>query len=55
MGFYPYRFLDVAALGYEQVLLNIGVLIVVFAALGLLLVGLDKALGRLMVKHQEAS
>jgi hypothetical protein len=46
MGFYPYRFLDVAALGYEQVLLNMGVLIVVFAALGLLLVGLDHVFGR---------
>ncbi|MGZ5849430.1 MAG: Pr6Pr family membrane protein [Methyloceanibacter sp.] len=39
MGFYPYPFLDVAALGYEQVLLNMGLLIVVFAGLGLLLVG----------------
>jgi hypothetical protein len=46
MGFYPYPFLDVAALGYEQVLLNMGVLIVVFAGLGLLLVGLDHVLGR---------
>lgn len=39
----------------ERIFLNLVGLIVVFAGLGLLLVGLDNGLGRLMVKHREAS
>jgi hypothetical protein len=45
-GFYPYPFLDVTQLGYERVLLNMAILTVVFALLGLLLVGINRALGK---------
>ena len=38
-GFYPYPFVDVAALGIMQVALNIGALAIVFAALALALIG----------------
>jgi hypothetical protein len=45
-GFYPYPFIDVSKLGYHKVLSNMGALIVVFAGLGLLLVGIDRWVGR---------
>ena len=44
-GFYPYPFLEVGQLGYERVLLNMGVLMAAFAVLGLTLVGIDRLLG----------
>ena len=44
-GFYPYPFLEVTQLGYERVLLNMGVLTAAFAVLGLILVGTDRLLG----------
>jgi hypothetical protein len=44
-GFYPYPFLEVGQLGYERVLLNMGVLMAAFAVLGLILVGVDRLLG----------
>ena len=44
-GFYPYPFLAVGHLGYERVLLNMGVLMAAFAVLGLILVGIDRLLG----------
>ncbi|MFC4820285.1 Pr6Pr family membrane protein [Dokdonella ginsengisoli] len=45
-GWYPYPFLEVGALGYAAVLRN-GVLVgVLFLALGLLLVALDRAMAR---------
>jgi hypothetical protein len=44
-GFYPYPFLEVAQLGYERVLLNMGVLTAIFAVLGLIMVGIDRLLG----------
>lgn len=44
-GFYPYPFLEVTQLGYERVLLNMGVLTAAFAMLGLVLVGVDRLLG----------
>lgn len=44
-GFYPYPFLEVRQLGYERVLLNMGVLTAAFAVLGLILVGIDRLLG----------
>ena len=44
-GFYPYPFLEVGHLGYERVLLNMGVLMAAFAVLGLILVGIDRLLG----------
>ena len=44
-GFYPYPFLQVGILGYEHVLRNMAILLVVFGGLGLLLVALDRWLG----------
>ena len=44
-GFYPYPFLEVRQLGYERVLLNMGLLTAAFAVLGLILVGIDRLLG----------
>jgi len=44
-GFYPYPFLDVAKLGYEHVLRNMGALVLVFAVLGLGLIATDRRLG----------
>jgi hypothetical protein len=43
-GYYPYPFVNVTRLGYEQVLMNIAGLIVAFAWLLLLLVGLGRLL-----------
>jgi hypothetical protein len=45
-GFYPYPFIDVSKLGYGKVLANMAVLILVFAGLGLLLIAVDRWLGR---------
>lgn len=45
-GYYPYPFLDVTKLGYERVLANMAVLTLTFAVLGLVLVALDRMLGR---------
>lgn len=45
-GFYPYPFLDVASLDYEQVAINMALLVGVFVVLGLIAVGLDRMLGR---------
>jgi hypothetical protein len=52
-GFYPYPFLDVTQLGYERVLLNMGVLTAAFAVLGLILVGIDRLLG--VIEARKAS
>ena len=46
IGFYPYPFIDVAALGYEQVLLNALVMLAAFMLLGLCVVGLDRWQGK---------
>lgn len=43
-GEYPYPFIDVAQLGYDKVLLNSGMLLIVFVVFTLLYVGLDKFL-----------
>jgi hypothetical protein len=45
-GFYPYPFIDVSKLGYDKVLANMAVLILVFAGLGLSLIAVDRWLGR---------
>ena len=45
-GWYPYPFIDAGQLGYAQVSLNALGLITVFAALGLVVVGVDRALAR---------
>jgi hypothetical protein len=44
-GFYPYPFIDVSHLGYDKVLTNMAMLILVFGGLGLLLIALDRWLG----------
>jgi hypothetical protein len=41
-GFYPYPFLDVTKLGYERVLQNMGLLTMIFAVLGLVLLGIAR-------------
>lgn len=41
-GVYPYPFIDVKELGYNRVLLNSGVLVIVFIVFSLLYVGMDK-------------
>lgn len=45
-GFYPYPFLDVAKLGYPQVLLNSVFMAIGFLVIGLLLVAIDRRLGK---------
>lgn len=46
VGWYPYPFLDVTALGYAQVFVNTGLMIVLFFAMGLLLIGFDRWMGK---------
>lgn len=41
-GFYPYPFIDAAALGYARVWLNIGALIVAFVGMGLTLIAVGR-------------
>jgi len=43
---YPYWFIDVGELGYGRVLLNLGGLLVFFALVGLIVVAIDRTLGR---------
>lgn len=45
-GFYPYPFLDVTNLGYGRVLINLGVLLALFAGGGLAFIGVAKLLIR---------
>ena len=45
-GFYPYPFIDVNALGYTKVLINILGLVIVFFVVSLLLVGIAKLIKR---------
>jgi hypothetical protein len=45
-GFYPYPFLNVNRIGYEQSLMNVGGLIVAFVCLILALVGIGRVLNR---------
>lgn len=45
-GFYPYPFIDVAKLGYPQVLLNSFFMAIGFLVVGLLLVAIDRWLSR---------
>jgi len=52
-GFYPYPFIDEAKLGYDKVLTNMGGLVGAFAGLGLVLIGVDRGLGR--IKRQPTS
>jgi len=45
-GFYPYPFIDVPKLGYPQVLVNSVFMAIAFLVVGLLLVAIDRVLGR---------
>lgn len=45
-GYYPYPFIDVRALGYQQALLNAAGVAAVFLALSLLFVALAKQAGK---------
>ncbi|HLL27191.1 MAG TPA: Pr6Pr family membrane protein [Xanthobacteraceae bacterium] len=45
-GEYPYRFIDPGALGYPRTFLNGVMLAIVFLALGLALVAVDRAMGK---------
>jgi hypothetical protein len=45
-GFYPYPFINVAESGYDKILINMAVLVLVFLGLGLALVGIDRRMGR---------
>jgi len=45
-GFYPYPFLNVVEYGYQRVAVNSVGIMLVFVVLGLLLIALDKSLGR---------
>jgi len=45
-GYYPYPFIDVGKLGYEQVLLNSGLLVLAFLFFSLLPVAIGKILPR---------
>ncbi|NER60755.1 hypothetical protein G3435_13725 [Pseudomonas sp. MAFF212428] len=50
IGFYPYPFIDVANLGYGQVVLNAMAIVCGFVLLGLLLIGLDRWQGRRLAR-----
>jgi hypothetical protein len=45
-GFHPYYFINAVQLGYPRVLLNAGGLMLVFIITGLLIVALDKSMGK---------
>lgn len=45
-GFYPYPFIDVSKTGMQQVLINAGFLLVLFAALSVIFIAAGKALKR---------
>jgi hypothetical protein len=44
-GFYPYPFINVTEFGYDKVLINMAVLVLVFLGLGVALIGIDRRLG----------
>ena len=50
VGFYPYPFIDVAALGYPRVVANAAVMLVAFMLLGLGVIGLDRWQGRRLAR-----
>jgi len=54
-GFYPYPFIDVSHLGYDKVLTNMVMLLLAFGGLGLLLIALDRWLGRLKTRASSAA
>jgi len=46
MGFYPYPFINVSEFGYDKILVNMGVLVLVFIGLGLAVIAIDRRIGR---------
>jgi hypothetical protein len=44
-GYYPYPFINVAEFGYDKILINMAVLVLVFVGLGLALIGIDRRIG----------
>lgn len=52
IGFYPYPFVDVASLGYAQVLLNALAMLGGFILVGVLLIVLDRWQGRRLARAQ---
>jgi hypothetical protein len=44
-NWYPYPFVDMRSLGYEQGLVNMAGFLIVFVAVALTLVAIDRALG----------
>lgn len=50
VGWYPYPFLDVLKHGYQQVVVNIVLMIAVFFGMGLLLIGLNRWMGKRLSK-----
>jgi hypothetical protein len=46
LAVYPYPFIDVERLGYPQVFVNAGGLLVGFVVIALLLMGIDRQIGR---------
>jgi len=50
IGVYPYPFIDVATLGYGQVLINALAILLGFIAIGLLILGLDHWQGGRLAK-----
>ncbi len=47
-GWYPYPFIDVNTLGYAHTLRNTGILLIAFTGVGLLLIGIDRLISRLL-------
>ncbi|MEQ7156318.1 Pr6Pr family membrane protein [Brevundimonas aurifodinae] len=47
IGWYPYWFIDIGALGWTRAMTNFGALLVFFLVLGLVVVALDRGLSRL--------
>jgi hypothetical protein len=45
-GSYPYPFINVSNLGYDKVLIDMAVLVLVFLGLGVALIGIDRRMGR---------
>lgn len=54
IGVYPYPFIDVASLGYWQVLLNAAAVLGGFLGIGLVLLGLDHWQGRRLTRMGQA-
>ena len=46
-GWYPYPFADVDALGYGRTLVNLAAFVAAFLGLGLILIAIDRGIGRL--------